>query len=126
MKKALQSNINRVDLLTDSKIGDIKKLMTEAMQQIMALSKRVMNAEAEIYRKEYEQIPTDVLALTKTEFELRQSLALMIEQANETKEWLTKELKRLRREHYGNLKDIEQILVSFDQMSGKVKNVTDR
>ena len=37
----------------------------------MALSKRVMNAEHEIYKKEYEQIPTDVLALTKTEFELR-------------------------------------------------------
>ena len=100
--------------------------MTDAMQQILALSKRVMNAESEIYRKEYEQLPTDVLALTKTEFELRQSLALMIEQANETKDWLTKEFKRLRREHYGNLKDIEQILVSFDQMSGKVKNVTDR
>ena len=29
MKKTLQSNINRVDLLTDTKIGEIKSLMTE-------------------------------------------------------------------------------------------------
>lgn len=50
----------------------------------------------------------------------------MIAEAKETKDWLQKEFKRLRREHYGNLKDIEQILVSFDQLSGKVKNVTDR
>lgn len=50
----------------------------------------------------------------------------MIAEAKETRDWLQKEFKRLRREHYGNLKDIEQILVSFDQLSGKVKNVTDR
>ena len=66
------------------------------------------------------------MALTKTEFQLRQDLALMIAQAKETKDWLTKEFKRLRREHYGNLKDIEQILLSFDQLSGKVHSVTDK
>jgi len=50
----------------------------------------------------------------------------MIGEARETRDNLTKEFKRLRREHYGNLKDIEQILISFDQISSKVKNVTDR
>ena len=80
----------------------------------MKLSKRVTVAENEALRKEYDIIPTDVMALTKTELELRQDLALMIAQARETKDWLTKEFKRLRREHYGNLKDIEQILMSFD------------
>ena len=50
----------------------------------------------------------------------------MIAEAKETRDWLQKEFKRLRREHYGNLKDIEQILVSFDQLSAKVHNVTDR
>lgn len=79
-----------------------------------------------MYKKEYQEIPADVLALTKTEFQLRQSLAMMIGEARETKDELQKEFKRLRREHYGNLKDIEQILVSFDQLSGKVTNVTDR
>jgi hypothetical protein len=49
----------------------------------------------------------DVLALTKTEYELRQSLASMIGEARETRDNLLKEFKRLRREHYGNLKDIE-------------------
>ena len=29
MKKALTSNINRIDLLTDSKIGEVKSLMKE-------------------------------------------------------------------------------------------------
>ena len=88
--------------------------MTELAEQIMKLSKRVTVAENEALRKEYDIIPTDVMALTKTELELRQDLALMIAQARETKDWLTKEFKRLRREHYGNLKDIEQILMSFD------------
>jgi len=39
------------------------------------LSKRFNAYEDELLRKEYEQLPTDVLALTKTEFELRQDLA---------------------------------------------------
>ena len=51
---------------------------------------------------------------------------MMIVQARETKDWLTKEFKRLRREHFGNLKDIEQIMLSFDQLSEKVKLVTDK
>ena len=46
------------------------------------------------------------MALTKTELQLRQDLAQMIGEARETKEWLNKEFKRLRREHYGNLQDI--------------------
>ena len=50
----------------------------------------------------------------------------MISEARETRDWLLKEFKRLRREHYGNLKDIEQILVSVEQLSGKIQNVTDR
>lgn len=90
------------------------------------MNKRVTLAENEALRKEYDNIPVDVLALTKTEFQLRQDLALMIAQARETKDWLTKEFKRLRREHYGNLKDIEQILLSFDQLSGKVVVVTEK
>ena len=64
-------------------------------------------AENEVLKREYEEIPVDVMALTKSEYQLRQDLALMITQAKETKDWLTKEFKRLRREHYGNLKDIE-------------------
>lgn len=65
-------------------------------------------------RKENEQLPVDVMALTKTEFQLRHDLASMVNEAKETRDWLQKEFKRLRREHYGNLKDIEQILVSYD------------
>ena len=77
-------------------------------------------------KREYENIPVDVMALSKSEVQLRQDLALMIVQARETKDWLTKEFKRLRREHFGNLKDIEQIMLSFDQLSEKVRVVTDK
>ena len=88
--------------------------MKDMAGQIVLLSKRITIAENDMLRREYENVPVDVLALTKSEFELRQDLAHMIEQAKETKDILQKEFKRLRREHYGNLKDIEQILVSFD------------
>jgi len=50
------------------------------------------------------KIPTEVLNLTKTEQELRQDLGRMLMEADELREWLHKELKRLRREHLDNLK----------------------
>lgn len=80
--------------------------MKELAEQIIKLSKRLVITETDICRKEYDNIPVDVMALTKTELQLRQDLAQMIGEARETKEWLNKEFKRLRREHYGNLQDI--------------------
>ena len=68
MKKTLQSNINRIDLLTDSKIGDIKGLLTSLSEQLVNLNKRITYAESEMYKKEYDNIPCDVMALTKSEF----------------------------------------------------------
>lgn len=50
----------------------------------------------------------------------------MIEQGREARDELTKEFKRLRREHYTNLKDVEQMMVSFRQLSSKVQFTTDR
>ena len=126
MNKALTNNMNRIDLLTDAKIGDIKGLMHTMTDQIVKLSKRMQMTETELYKRMYEDLPVDVMALTKTEMQLKQELAQMIGEARETRDWLQKEFKRLRREHYGNLKDIEQILMSFDQLSGRVKNVIDR
>ena len=49
----------------------------------------------------------EVLNLTKTEQELRRDLGHMLKECSELREWLHKELKRLRREHFSNLKDIE-------------------
>ena len=88
MKKKLQSNINRIDLLTDSKIGDVKGLLKSLTESLLKLGKRLTVAETEMYKKEYQEIPTDVLALTKTEFQLRQSLAQMIGEAKDTKDEL--------------------------------------
>ena len=66
------------------------------------------------------------MAMTKTEFELKLELAQLIESCKGTKDWLAKEFSRLRREHYGNLKDIEQILVGFNQLNGKVRTITNQ
>ena len=57
-----------MDLLTDSKIGEIKGLMKDLAEQILKMNKRVTMAENDMLRKEYEQIPVDVMALTKDEF----------------------------------------------------------
>ena len=35
LKKTLQTNVNRIDLLTDAKIGDIKSLMKTMTDQIV-------------------------------------------------------------------------------------------
>ena len=53
MKKALQGSINRVDLLTDSKIKDIKGLMRGLAEQVIKLSKRVTQAESEMFKRDY-------------------------------------------------------------------------
>ena len=122
----MQTNVNRIDLLTDAKVGDIKSLMKTMTDQIVQLSKRLHITECELYKKMYEELPEDVMALTKSEVELRQDLAQMIGEARETREEYMKEFKRLRREHYSNLQDIKQILLGFDQLNGRVKNVIDR
>lgn len=120
VQRKMKANINRVDLLTDARIGDIKGLMKEIAEQVIKLNKRLIITESEAMRREFDQVPADVLALTKTELQLRHELAQMIGEARETKDWLGKEFKRLRREHYGNLQDIRQILLSFDQISSRV------
>jgi len=71
MKKKLDQNINRIDLLTDSKIGDVKNILRDLADQVIKLSKRVALAENEMLKKEHELLPTDVMALTKTEYQLR-------------------------------------------------------
>ena len=54
MKKGLQNNINRIDLLTDSRIGEIKSLLKEHSEEILKLTKRISGVENDITRKEYE------------------------------------------------------------------------
>ena len=65
--RQLTNTLNRVDLLTDVKIGDMKGLMKDLADQILKLSKRLVTTEIDVYKKEYDGIPVDVMALTKTE-----------------------------------------------------------
>ena len=57
-----------MDLLTDVKIGEIKGLMKDLAEQILKMNKRVTVAESDMLRREYENVPVDVMALTKDEF----------------------------------------------------------
>lgn len=59
--------MNRIDLLTDTKIGDIKGLMKLMNDSILKLNKRLNITEMELYKKQHEELPVDVMALTKTE-----------------------------------------------------------
>jgi hypothetical protein len=53
--------------------------------------------------------------LSKDEVTLRRELALSLEDSENMKETLNKDLKRLRREHYNNLNDLEQIIIKFEE-----------
>ena len=50
----INRTLNRMDLLTDSKIGEIKGLMKDLAEQILKMNKRVTMAENDMLRKEYE------------------------------------------------------------------------
>lgn len=76
--KVLNNNINRIDLLSDARIGDIKGLMKTMTNEIIKLSKRVQLSESELCKRMYDDLPTDVMAITKTEVQLRQELSIMI------------------------------------------------
>lgn len=47
----LKQNLNRIDLLTDAKIADIKGLMKVMNEQILKLSDRILHTEEELYKK---------------------------------------------------------------------------
>ena len=64
-------NLNRIDLLTDAKISDIKGILKAMNDQILKLSKRLNHTENELYKKQHEELPPDIMALTKNEVELR-------------------------------------------------------
>ena len=78
MKQNLTGMINRVDLLTDVKIGEIKVILNQILDKILKLTKRVERFEFDKAQNEYEKLPVDVLALTKDEVTLRTDLAKMI------------------------------------------------
>lgn len=67
----MQTNLDKIDLLTDAKISDIKGLMKSMTDQIMKLSKRLLNHETELYKYMYEDLPADLMALTKDEIQLK-------------------------------------------------------
>ena len=78
VKKNLTDQINRVDLLTDAKIGEIKGLMKQLANQVIQVNTRVDRLLLNQHKDDYDKIPTDLLALSKDEFTLKQDLARMI------------------------------------------------
>ena len=57
----------------------------------------------------YHKIPKDVEYLTKSEKDFKKELALCIESAQDFLQSQHNELKRLRREHYNNIQELEKI-----------------
>lgn len=88
--------------------------MTELAKQTHEINKKFQAAENEKLKIQHNRLPRDIMFLSKDEITLRRELALSLEDSENMKETLNKDLKRLRREHYNNLKDLEQIIVKFD------------
>lgn len=55
----------------------------------------------------YNKVPKDIAYLTKNEAELRRELVLAIESGEEAILQYNNEVKRLKREHFNNLKELE-------------------
>lgn len=104
----------------------MKGILAQMAEQIIQVNKKMAAAEREKLERESKKIPDEVINLTKTEQELRQDLCRMLAECGELKLWLNRELKRLRREHLGNLKDIEQVTHKFDRHAEKLNGVCDR
>ena len=94
--------------------------------QIIQVNKKMAAAERDKLEATNVKVPIEVLNLTKTEQELRIELCNMLSECNELQERLKRDMKRLRREHYGNLQDIAQLVSKLESQSGKVNSVCDR
>ena len=84
--------------------------MVDLAKQIHELNRKQMESDAEKLKIHHNRLPRDILYLSKDEVTLRRELAISLEDTEDMKESLNKDLKRLRREHYSNLKDLEQII----------------
>eukprot|EP00352_Strombidinopsis_acuminata_P000569 CAMPEP_0176339292 /NCGR_PEP_ID=MMETSP0126-20121128/650_1 /TAXON_ID=141414 ORGANISM="Strombidinopsis acuminatum, Strain SPMC142" /NCGR_SAMPLE_ID=MMETSP0126 /ASSEMBLY_ACC=CAM_ASM_000229 /LENGTH=95 /DNA_ID=CAMNT_0017682799 /DNA_START=344 /DNA_END=631 /DNA_ORIENTATION=+ len=66
------------------------------------------------------------MILAKGEAQLRKELTIALAQGEELKDELAKELKRLKREHLVNNKDMEEFMNRFTENDVKVKNISER
>jgi hypothetical protein len=74
----------------------------------------------------YNKIPKDIAYLTKNEAELRRELVLAIESGEEAVLQHNNELKRLRREHYNNLKEVELCQEKLRNAENQLTKVMER
>ena len=65
--KDLVKQQNAIDLLTDSKISDIKGILGQMADQIIQVNKKMAAAERDKLDKDNKKIPMEVLNMTKTE-----------------------------------------------------------
>ena len=79
------------------------------------MNKKFQASENEKLKIQHNRLPRDIMFLSKDEVTLRRELALSLEDSENMKETLNKDLKRLRREHYNNLNDLEQIIIKFEE-----------
>ena len=100
--------------------------MTELAGTVHTIYIKQAESDAEKLKIQNNRLPRDIQYLAKDEVTLRRELALSLEDTEDMKQSLFIELKRLRREHYNNLKDLEQIIAKFDVQEKQVRNVLER
>lgn len=117
---------SRIQRLNESEIMQLKHVMTELTMQVHAIAKKQAEQDADKLKVNNNRLPRDIQFLSKDEVTLRRELALSLEDTEDMKESLNKDLKRLRREHYKNMSDMEQIITKLDLTANQLKNVVDR
>lgn len=86
----------------------LKDIMIELMGEVHNLTVKQAQHEQEKLKVQHNRLPRDIALLSKDEQTLRRELALLLEDTELMKDNVQKELSRLRREHHGNLHDLDQ------------------
>ena len=71
--------------------------------------------EKTIGREILGKLPADIEVLSTDEVLKRKEIAMIVQQADTSREKIDAELKRLRREHYTNIRSIENVETLFKQ-----------
>ena len=85
-----------------------------------------MKIEQNYARDKVQKLPQDIERIATDEVLMRQQIGDVLEQQNNVKEKLDGDLKRLRREHLVNLKQIDNIERLFKDNNDKLTNMVER
>ena len=91
------------------------RILLALQATINTLYKKVHQLEKTIGREILGKLPADIEVLSTDEVLKRKEIAMIVQQADTSREKIDAELKRLRREHYTNIRSIENVETLFKQ-----------